>query len=121
LPNRALVEDRINQAIAAARRSQTLVAVLFVDLDHFKHINDSLGHHIGDRVLQITARRLQECMRASDSVARLGGDEFLISLTALAGSNDATQIAEKTLQALVRPLFVSGHELHVSGSIGISV
>ena len=121
LPNRLLFEDRISQAIAQAHRNNKRVGVLFIDLDHFKHINDSLGHHIGDRLLQAAAERLQRCLREGDSVCRLGGDEFVISLPSLADSQDATVVANKVLEAFSRPFEVDGRELHVGGSIGISV
>src|SRR5258708_12704721 len=121
LPNRLLFEDRISQAIAQAHRNNKRVGVLFIDLDHFKHINDSLGHHIGDRLLQAAAERLQRCLREGDSVCRLGGDEFVISLPSLADSQDATVVANKVLEAFSRPFEVDGRELHVGASIGISV
>ncbi|MBI1891243.1 MAG: EAL domain-containing protein [Burkholderiales bacterium] len=122
LPNRLLLEDRLNQALAQARRHQNeMVALLFIDLDYFKTINDSLGHQIGDRLLQHVALRLQQCLREGDSVARLGGDEFVISLPALADSSDAALVATKVLEALDLPFAVEGHELHVSSSVGISL
>lgn len=121
LPNRILLRDRIAQAIAHARRHQKQAAVLFLDLDGFKHVNDSLGHEVGDHMLRTTARRLQDCVRAGDSVARLGGDEFVICLPGLTDGRDAMPIAEKVLQTLREPFLVEQHELHVSGSIGISL
>jgi len=121
LPNRLLFRDRLGQAIAQARRAHEHVAVLFIDLDHFKDINDSLGHPVGDRLLRVAARRLQRCLRQGDSVARLGGDEFVISLPALADCNDVLPIATKVLESLRRPYVVEQHELYVTGSIGISV
>jgi diguanylate cyclase (GGDEF)-like protein/PAS domain S-box-containing protein len=121
LPNRLLFRDRIGHAIAQARRAHKQAAVLFLDLDGFKHINDSLGHEIGDKLLRMTARRLEGCLRHGDSVARLGGDEFVISLSDLTDNRDAMPIAEKVLQALREPFHVQQHELHVSGSIGISL
>jgi diguanylate cyclase (GGDEF)-like protein/PAS domain S-box-containing protein len=121
LPNRAVLRDRVNQAIAQAHRHQYLVAVLLIDLDYFKNINDSLGHQVGDRLLQKATERLQRCVREGDSVARLGGDEFVISLPSLSDSNDAAVVAQKALEALDLPFIVDGHELHVSGSIGISL
>jgi diguanylate cyclase (GGDEF)-like protein/PAS domain S-box-containing protein len=120
LPNRTLLQDRLALAIASAHRNRGEVAVLFIDLDYFKHINDSLGHHIGDAVLQMTAFRLQKCLREGDSVARLGGDEFVISLP-LADGGDAASVARKALDVLAEPFIVEGHELHVGASIGISV
>ncbi|HVK55009.1 MAG TPA: EAL domain-containing protein [Burkholderiales bacterium] len=121
LPNRMLLRDRVNQAIAQAHRNQTLVAVIFIDLDYFKNINDSLGHQIGDRLLQKATRRLQRCLREGDSVARLGGDEFVISLPNVVNGNDAAVVAQKALDALEQSFIVDGHELHVSCSIGISL
>jgi diguanylate cyclase (GGDEF)-like protein len=121
LPNRALLQDRINQAIARAHRTNTRVGVLFIDLDDFKNINDSLGHHIGDQLLKLAAGRLQLCVREEDSVARLGGDEFVLSLPLLNNSNDAAQVARKVLDAFAQPFDVEEHQLHVTASIGISV
>jgi diguanylate cyclase (GGDEF)-like protein/PAS domain S-box-containing protein len=121
LPNRVLLQDRLNQAIAYAHRNRSRVAILFIDLDYFKNINDSLGHHIGDQVLKMAAMRLQQCLREGDSVARLGGDEFVLILPLLADSSDAARVARKALDALAQPFSVEGHELHVGGSIGISV
>ncbi|HYD61458.1 MAG TPA: EAL domain-containing protein [Noviherbaspirillum sp.] len=121
LPNRVLLQDRIKQAIAHARRSGGKVAVLFLDLDYFKRINDSLGHEIGDRLLQMTAARLLGCLREDDNLARLGGDEFVLSLPDIPDSSDASQVARKTLETLEAPFMIDGHELHVTGSIGISL
>jgi diguanylate cyclase (GGDEF)-like protein/PAS domain S-box-containing protein len=121
LPNRTLFRDRVGQAIAQAHRNRSQVATLFVDLDHFKDINDSLGHQAGDRLLRLAGERLHACLREGDSVARLGGDEFVINLPALADSNDAMLVAGKVLEALREPFVVGGRELHVSGSIGISL
>jgi diguanylate cyclase (GGDEF)-like protein/PAS domain S-box-containing protein len=121
LPNRMLCEDRIEQAITQAHRIGGQVAILFLDLDGFKHINDSLGHQVGDQVLQETAQRLQQCLRGGDSVARLGGDEFIITLPAISDGGDAMPVADKVLQALREPVRIGMHELHVSGSIGISL
>ncbi len=121
LPNRTLLQDRLDQAISYAHRHRNWVAILLIDLDFFKYINDSLGHQIGDVVLQMAAARLRECLREGDSVARLGGDEFVISLPALADIGDVEQVARKALDTLARPFIVDAHELHISGSIGISV
>ncbi len=121
LPNRTLFRDRIRQAIAQAERTEKKVAVMFLDLDDFKSINDSLGHQVGDHLLRMVARRLQRCVRQGDSIARLGGDEFVISLLALPDTADAMSMAEKVLQSLRAPFPVNEHELHVSGSIGISI
>ena len=121
LPNRALLQDRMRQALSYAHRNACRVAILFIDLDYFKTINDSLGHHIGDTVLQMASTRLQQCLRAGDSVARLGGDEFVLILPLLSDSRDAAWVAQKALDTLAQPFIVEGHELHLSASIGISV
>jgi len=121
LPNRMLCHDRIGQALSHAHRNRSKVAVLFLDLDGFKHINDSLGHQVGDQLLQQAAQRLQQCLREGDSVARLGGDEFVLTLPAIGDSANAMPIADKILQALREPFGVGQHQLHVTGSIGISL
>ena len=121
LPNRALLHDRMQQAIAFAHRNRRRVAILFVDLDFFKSINDTLGHHIGDQVLKTAAMRLQQCLREGDSVARLGGDEFVLILPLVDDSSDVARVARKALAILAQPFRVEGNELHLSGSIGISV
>jgi diguanylate cyclase (GGDEF)-like protein len=121
LANRVLLQDRVRQALAYANRNWTQVALLFIDLDSFKHINDSLGHPVGDHLLQLVAHRFQESRRQGDSVARLGGDEFVLCLPLLSGSNDAALVAQKALDMLDIPFIVEGHELHVSASIGISL
>ncbi len=121
LPNRQLLQDRMIQAIALCRRTGTQLAVLFIDLDDFKRINDSLGHEVGDRLLQMVAERLQACPREGDSIARLGGDEFVLTASTLSDDNDAGLIARKTLDMLSTPFVVDGHQLHVTASIGISV
>ena len=119
LPNRLLMYDRLSQAIALASRHGRHLGVLFVDLDRFKRINDSLGHVIGDRLLQSVARRLLACVRSSDTVSRQGGDEFVILLSDVAHVRDASVTADKVLRALRAPFRVDQHELHVTGSIGI--
>ncbi|MBL8521406.1 MAG: EAL domain-containing protein [Betaproteobacteria bacterium] len=121
LPNRLVFRDRVNQAIAHARRDGHRIAVLFIDIDRFKHINDSLGHQAGDLLLKEAATRLQKCLRQGDSVARLGGDEFVINLPGLSTDGDAMQVAGKVLESLRQPILVEHNELHVSCSIGISV
>ncbi len=121
LPNRQLLQDRMIQAIALCRRTGTQLAVLFIDLDDFKRINDSLGHDVGDRLLQMVSRRLKACLREGDSIARLGGDEFVLTASPLIEGNDAALVARKTLDMLKMPFMVDGHELHVTGSVGISV
>ncbi|HEY8101137.1 MAG TPA: EAL domain-containing protein [Burkholderiaceae bacterium] len=121
LPNRILLKDRLNQAIIHAQRIKDGVAILFIDLDQFKLINDSLGHHVGDRLLQSVAQRLQCCMRKDDTLARFGGDEFVLVLMAPADGHSAGQVAEKIRDILQLPVLVDGHELHVGCSIGISL
>ncbi len=121
LPNRILLKDRLNQAIVHAQRIKDGVALLFIDLDQFKLINDSLGHHIGDRLLQAVAQRLQFCMRKDDTLARFGGDEFVLVLMSPADGHSAGQVAEKIRDTLQPPISVEGHELHVGCSIGISL
>lgn len=121
LPNRVLLEDRIGQAIARARRLQQGVGVLFIDLDHFKHVNDSLGHRFGDKLLVAISERLRGCLRSGDTVARLGGDEFVICLPDLSLNTNAATVAEKVLESLALPLELEGREFDLSGSIGISV
>jgi diguanylate cyclase (GGDEF)-like protein/PAS domain S-box-containing protein len=121
LPNRVLLTERLTQAIGLANRHHKQVALLFLDLDHFKHINDSLGHTIGDLLLQSVADRLTGCVRASDTVCRQGGDEFVILLAEIAQPQDTTQVAEKLLAEFALPHLIDGQELHVTLSIGISV
>ena len=121
LPNRVLLNDRITQAIALAKRRGTQLAVLFLDLDNFKHINDSLGHETGDKLLQSVALRLSACVRGSDTVSRLGGDEFVVLVTEDKYAEDAALTADKILAALAAPHAIDKHELHVTTSIGISV
>jgi diguanylate cyclase (GGDEF)-like protein/PAS domain S-box-containing protein len=119
LPNRVLLNDRLNEAIALSARHSRNLAVLFMDLDHFKHINDSLGHVVGDGLLQSVARRLFTCVRSSDTISRQGGDEFVILLWEVAQAQDAAITAEKVLVAQREPHYVNGYELHVTASIGI--
>jgi diguanylate cyclase (GGDEF)-like protein len=121
LPNRMLLNDRIGQAIASARRHLKKIAVLFLDLDGFKHINDSLGHPIGDMLLQSIAKRLVDCIRGSDSVSRQGGDEFVILLLDLDQAEDAAISARRMLLAVAQPHCIGGHDLYVTASIGVSV
>ncbi len=121
LPNRALLNERLTQAIGMARRRGKQVALLFLDLDYFKYINDSLGHAIGDLVLQVVAERLAACVRTTDTVCRRGGDEFVILLSEIEQIEDATRVADKLLQVFSQPQCIGGHALHVTLSIGISV
>jgi diguanylate cyclase (GGDEF)-like protein len=121
LPNRILLRDRIEQAIAMAPRHGKQVALLFLDLDGFKHINDSLGHSAGDRLLNSVSLRLVDCVRVSDTVSRLGGDEFVVLLAEINDPADAGVTARRFLQVMDETHAIDGHELQVSVSIGISV
>lgn len=121
LANRALLNDRITQAIAYARRSNRAVAVLLLDLDHFKKVNDAYGHSAGDILLKEVSQRLASCVRESDTVARLGGDEFVIVLSDLASAEDIDNIVGKITNALAHTLHIGKHEVQVGASIGISL
>jgi diguanylate cyclase (GGDEF)-like protein/PAS domain S-box-containing protein len=121
LPNRMLFNDRLSQSISLARRYSRHIAVVFVDLDYFKHINDSLGHAIGDKLLRSVSKQLLAGVRGSDTVSRLGGDEFVILLSEIAYPEDAATSAKKILLSLRAPHFIEGHNLHIDGSIGISI
>ena len=121
LQNRFSLEDRLEQALSIAQRDQTMVALFFIDLDRFKNINDSLGHHAGDKLLIEVANRLKECVRDSDIVARIGGDEFVIVLTGMKDSTQAALIAETLLRQVSRPYVIDKHTLETSPSIGISI
>lgn len=121
LPNRVLLLDRLRQALAAARRQHTRVAVLFIDLDRFKAINDGLGHQAGDQVLRETATRLTRCVRGVDTVSRHGGDEFVVVLADIGGVDQAAHVAHTVMQSIIQPISVAGAELSVSVSIGISI
>ena len=121
LPNRALLNDRINTELAHARRQQSTMALLFLDLDRFKVINDSLGHAVGDQLLRVIARRLRNCVREEDTVARLGGDEFLILLPRISSSSDAGRVGRKIIDALMEPVTCNGNEINITTSIGISI
>jgi diguanylate cyclase (GGDEF)-like protein/PAS domain S-box-containing protein len=121
LPNRLLLTERLTQAIRLAKRHRKQVALLFIDLDHFKHINDSLGHTIGDQLLQSVAERLSSCVRVSDTVCRQGGDEFVILLAEIVRPQDTTLVAEKLQAAFALPHLIGGQDLHITLSIGISI
>ena len=121
LPNRMLLRDRISQALTYGRRHDRLVAVLFIDLDRFKRINDSLGHDVGDRLLQGIAERLRKSVRDGDTVARLGGDEFAIALTDVADVDDVAKLARKLLTAVNQSILLDGREYYATASIGISL
>lgn len=121
LPNRMLLQDRLGQVLAKAKRERQRAAILFLDLDRFKLINDSLGHSAGDNLLKIVAERLNECVRKSDTVARLGGDEFIIVLPSVPQTEDVTLIAQKVLHSLTHPIDLEGQEVFTSTSIGIAM
>jgi diguanylate cyclase (GGDEF)-like protein/PAS domain S-box-containing protein len=120
LPNRMLFQDRLAQALAQTARGGRGVAVMYLDLDRFKNINDTLGHAYGDRLLRLVAERLHQCVRESDTVARLGGDEFALILTNVDHAEDATLVAEKLIEVLLPPFRMDQHEVFISTSIGIS-
>ncbi|MBU1225315.1 MAG: EAL domain-containing protein [Gammaproteobacteria bacterium] len=121
LPNRALLQDRLGQAIELARRQGRQLALMFMDLDQFKHVNDSLGHPMGDQLLQSVAQRLVGCVRQSDTVSRQGGDEFVLLLPYIEHAEDAALSAQKVLAALAPPHHLDEHDLHIGASIGISI
>ena len=121
LPNRTLLDDRLNRGMAAARRHSHRLAVMFLDLDRFKHVNDSRGHMAGDMVLQSVAHRLVACVRNSDTVSRQGGDEFVVLLPEIAHADDAAVSAKKILGAFEAPHDVAPQPLHLTATIGISL
>jgi diguanylate cyclase (GGDEF)-like protein/PAS domain S-box-containing protein len=120
LPNRVLLNDRLSEAISLSSRYQRKLALLFIDLDHFKHINDSLGHPVGDRLLQLVARRIFSCVRGSDTVGRQGGDEFVVLLWEVRHAEDAAITAAKILETLRLSYEIDAHQLHITASIGIA-
>ncbi len=121
LPNRVLFVDRLDQAIKQAKREQHMAALVSIDLDRFKVINDTLGHSVGDLLLQEASRRLRSCLRAVDTVARLGGDEFTIVLPSVGSEQDVAGVAQKILESLAQPFHIDQNEAYVSGSIGIAI
>jgi diguanylate cyclase (GGDEF)-like protein/PAS domain S-box-containing protein len=120
LPNRRLLNDRLRLVMAQARRNQQKLAVMLLDLDQFKDVNDALGHGVGDQLLQVVGDRLTSLLRSSDTVARMGGDEFIVLLPEIARLEDAAGVAQKILEDIRRPFEFDGHRLHVSTSIGIA-
>lgn len=121
LPNRVLFQDRLEQTIAASKRHNTRFALLFLDLDQFKHINDTLGHHVGDDVLIAVAQRIQQLIREEDTLSRLGGDEFTLILKNIKSIQDAAIVSQKIIDALKDPIIIQGMELYISSSIGIAI
>ena len=121
LPNRTLLHDRLQLAINRAERDSQGVAILFLDLDRFKAINDSLGHAIGDALLKQVGSRLLDCVRSSDTVARLGGDEFVVLISALENDHAVGSVVMKILEQLAEPYLIDEHEVYSSSSIGISI
>ena len=120
LPNRMLYYDRLKQALSRARRYNRQVAVMFLDLDGFKQVNDELGHHAGDDLLRQVARRLAGALRASDTVSRFGGDEFTVAIPDLAPDDDVSQVAQKIIDLVAKPYYLGSHCVHVTTSVGIS-
>jgi len=121
LPNRFLLDDRLGQTLAHAERAKTTFALMFVDLDKFKPVNDSFGHSVGDELLKAVAGRLTNCLRKGDTVARVGGDEFVVVLSEIKQAQDAAVVGSKILRELSKPFSIAQHELDISCSIGISV
>ncbi len=121
LPNRRLFNDRLHLSLAHAHRKRQKLAVMLLDLDHFKDVNDTLGHNVGDQLLQVVGERLTSLLREGDTIARMGGDEFMLLLPELVGSEDAAAIAQKILGAFRRPFVFDGHELRTTTSIGIAI
>jgi diguanylate cyclase (GGDEF)-like protein/PAS domain S-box-containing protein len=121
LPNRVLLIDRLQQALAQARRDNTHLALMYLDLDQFKPVNDTLGHAVGDQLLQEVASRIRGCVREVDTVARIGGDEFVVLLTSSEEQSDAMTVAEKIRAVLNQTFHICGAQLHISSSIGITL
>jgi diguanylate cyclase (GGDEF)-like protein/PAS domain S-box-containing protein len=121
LPNRMLFTDRLQQALAIAKRDRSHLALLFIDLDKFKPVNDKLGHNVGDLLLKAVAQRIQNCLRESDTVGRMGGDEFVVLLSMIKTERDAQEVAEKIRHSLNQPFHLAGHSLSISSSTGIAI
>jgi diguanylate cyclase (GGDEF)-like protein/PAS domain S-box-containing protein len=121
LPNRSLFYDRLRQVLVQAKRNAQMSGLMFIDLDRFKQVNDTLGHHIGDLLLQGVAQRIKDCVRESDTVARLAGDEFTVLLPHVEKREDAAAVAGKIVAALAEPFLLDGHDVRSGGSIGIAI
>jgi diguanylate cyclase (GGDEF)-like protein/hemerythrin-like metal-binding protein/PAS domain S-box-containing protein len=121
LPNRALLADRLQQALIKARRDNELLALMFVDLDKFKSVNDTYGHYVGDLLLKEVAKRLKCCIRESDTAARIGGDEFIVLLPSIQVEKDARTVAEKILEEVTKPCDLAGNDMNIGVSIGIAI
>jgi diguanylate cyclase (GGDEF)-like protein/PAS domain S-box-containing protein len=121
LPNRKRFYECLHQSLEKASRNQELVALLFLDLDGFKSINDTLGHNVGDLLLKTVASRLKKCLRGSDTISRLGGDEFTVILPAIPGPEEAAKVAEKICDGIIQPFILEEHTVSVTTSIGISL
>jgi len=121
LPNRRLFNDRLTLELAHAHRNQQKLAMMLLDLDHFKDVNDTLGHSVGDKLLQVVGGRLTSLLRQSDTVARMGGDEFMLLLPEMDQMENAARIAAKILGAFRRPFEFDGHKFHITTSIGIAL
>lgn len=121
LPNRTLLHERLSHVLARAQRHGRPLAVLLVDLDRFKHVNDTLGHEAGDTLLQLAARRFYNCLRETDTMARQGGDEFVVLMDELSDRQPITRVSQRILDAMVQPFVIEGQEIHVTASIGVSV
>ncbi len=121
LPNRLLFMEYVRLTLSYARRNRNKVAILFLDLDHFKYINDSLGHTVGDSLLKVVADRLKACIRESDLVARMGGDEFIVILSDINAPEDAAVVGRKIIASLMQPFFIESHKVNTTASIGISI
>lgn len=121
LSNRILFKDRLKQALRLAKRNKEALALLYIDLDRFKAVNDTLGHAVGDLLLKSVAKRLRRCVRDSDTVSRLGGDEFTVILPTIQEAEDAAKVAEKIIEALDKPFSVQGNDIQIGSSIGIAI
>ena len=121
LPNRTLLHERLSHALAKAQRHGRQLAVLLIDLDRFKHVNETLGHEAGDTLLQVAARRFYDCLRETDTMARQGGDEFVVLMDELSDREPITRVSQRILDAMVQPFVINGQEIHLTASIGISV